>query len=320
MRTDNRFLVLCTLGGLVTVASCTLITDVDRTKITDDAGVPEGGQGASGGTGGTTGGSGGKGGTTGGSSGSSQGGQGGEAGDGATGGTGGSGGTTGGTGGTTAGSSGKGGTGGATGGTGGTAGMSGDGGEAGADPVCGNASVDSGEACDDGNQNACGTCSSNCSAARTIPTSADGALVINPATFFADGDTFTLNDGTNSPTTFELECDPIADCAGDPNAAAGVASGNVAVAFGAANFDGTTDGEEFRDLIITAIQGVATGLDTAASDAGLSTPTVALSDVTAVSETVGNPGFVATVRCGAGVGCATGADCLSGDCDSGSCN
>ncbi len=87
MRTDNRLLVLCSLGGLLTALSCTLITDVNRTKIPLDAGSTEGGQPGSGGTTGGTSGSGTGGSTMGGSSGSgtggtnTQGGMGGEGGD-----------------------------------------------------------------------------------------------------------------------------------------------------------------------------------------------------------------------------------------------
>jgi hypothetical protein len=54
MRTDNRSLVLATLGGLCTAMACTLVTDVDRQKIKPPTGN-EGGQGASGGTGGASG-------------------------------------------------------------------------------------------------------------------------------------------------------------------------------------------------------------------------------------------------------------------------
>ena len=58
MHTDNRSLVLATLGGLCTAMACTLIADVDRQQIKPPPNG-EGGQGASGGSAGK-GGSGGK--------------------------------------------------------------------------------------------------------------------------------------------------------------------------------------------------------------------------------------------------------------------
>ncbi len=61
MRTLNPSLALASLVGFLTAASCTLITDVDRTKIPTDAGA-EGGSPGTGGSGGK-GGSSGKGGT-----------------------------------------------------------------------------------------------------------------------------------------------------------------------------------------------------------------------------------------------------------------
>jgi hypothetical protein len=108
MRTLKPTLALASLVGFFTAASCTLITDVDRTKIPTDTGPAAGAPG----TGGMSGG----GGTTGGTSGSS-----GEGGQNPTGGTGGGAGeTSGGTGGNTGATGGTGGTGGGTGGTGGT--------------------------------------------------------------------------------------------------------------------------------------------------------------------------------------------------------
>src|SRR5512144_1392329 len=52
MRTINPSLALASLVGFLTAASCTLITDVDRTKIPTDAGA-EGGSPGTGGTGAT---------------------------------------------------------------------------------------------------------------------------------------------------------------------------------------------------------------------------------------------------------------------------
>ena len=78
MRMLNPSLAVVSLLGFLTAASCTLITDVDRTKIPTDAGVPQAGETGMGGTGGSAGetgngGTGNKGGTgaTGGDSGAS---------------------------------------------------------------------------------------------------------------------------------------------------------------------------------------------------------------------------------------------------------
>jgi hypothetical protein len=55
MRMLNPSLAAVSLLGFLTAASCTLITDVDRTKIPTDAGAPTGGMGATGGTSGDSG-------------------------------------------------------------------------------------------------------------------------------------------------------------------------------------------------------------------------------------------------------------------------
>jgi hypothetical protein len=122
MRMFNPHFVLVSALGLLTAASCTLITDVDRKKIPPpDTGSPEGGQGASGGSAGR----GGTGGT---------GGSGGDAGDGA--GQGGSGGSSG----EASGGAGESGAGSGGGGTGGGAGEAGNAGAGGVVPVCTKAS------------------------------------------------------------------------------------------------------------------------------------------------------------------------------------
>lgn len=79
MRTLNPSFALASVFGFLMAASCTLITDVDRTKIPTDAG-PQGGETATGGTGGKGGssGKGGSGGAMGGSSGTATGGSGGQ--------------------------------------------------------------------------------------------------------------------------------------------------------------------------------------------------------------------------------------------------
>jgi cysteine-rich repeat protein len=300
MRTDNRSLVLATLGGLFTAMACTLITDVDRQKIQPPTG--EGGEGASGGSSGKggAGGTAGKGGSAGkagsagtggaGSGGTSQGGESGEGGVPATGGTGG-------------------------GGTGGTGGMdvAGAGGESGAAAVCGNGVMESGEACDDGNTASCGTCSADCAATRTIPAGSDASLTIGAGTNIADGDTITINDGSDT-AVLEFECDPVGDC---PGATDGVTSGNIEVTFNATNFDGLNDATEYRDILIAAID--AAGLLTDADDGGASPATVSLTGVEAISDTVGAPTFESAARCRATRTCSTDNVCLSNDCSAGVC-
>jgi cysteine-rich repeat protein len=305
MRTDNRSLVLATLGGLCTAMACTLITDVDRQKIKPPAPSGEGGEGATGGSSGNAGrgGSAGKGGD-GGSSGSGtagtapQGGQGAEAGEGGAPSTGG---TSGGAG---------------TNATGGTAGIdvAGAGGEAGAPAICGNGVAETGEACDDGNTSSCGTCSADCTAPRVIPTGADASITIGAGTNIADGDTITIDDGTNT-AVLEFECDPAAGCPGGTD---GVSGSNIEVPFSSVNFDGTSDDTEYRDLLITAIN--AAGLMTDATDGGSAPATVELVNVSAISDTVGAPTFATAARCRATRGCNGDNVCLSNSCTAGECD
>jgi hypothetical protein len=127
MRMFNPHFVLVSALGLLTAASCTLITDVDRKKIPPPDTSPEGGQGASGGSAGK----GGSGGT---------GGSGGDAGDGAQGGSGGSSGDRAGGAGESGAAGNSGGTGGTGGSSGGGAGEAGNAGAGGVLPVCTKAS------------------------------------------------------------------------------------------------------------------------------------------------------------------------------------
>jgi cysteine-rich repeat protein len=283
------------LGGLSTAMACTLIADVDRQKIKPPP-SGEGGQGASGGSSGR-GGSGGKGGTAG----KGGGGAGGTAGGNA-GGSGGKGGTAGG-GGTLGGQSGEAGEGGGD--------VGGAGGESGAPAVCGNGVMEGGEACDDGNTASCGTCSADCAEARIIPVGFDGSITIGPGTNIADGDTVTINDGTDS-AVLEFECDPIGDC---PGGTAGVGVGNIAVTFNSANFDGVNDADEYRDLLIAAIDGAGLTIDAADGGSGV----VTLDGVVTVSDTVGAPTFVPAARCRATRGCVADQVCLSNDCSANVC-
>jgi cysteine-rich repeat protein len=345
MRKSSSSYPLLSLAGLLLAGSCSIIAEVDRTKIPTDGGPPpEGGQ-SSGGTSNTGGSSAGKGGTPG------------------TGGTSDTGGT--------AGASGAGGDGGETGGTGGDAGA-GDGGDAGGGmggagaggeggsggPICGDGNIDGNEecddghaaangdgcsiscivepgwecpgtpsvcvadrcgdrlavddeVCDDGNANACGTCSVNCGTA-TPAAAATGSISPGAAADLADGDTFTLNDGTNPAVVFEFDETP-----GD-----GVTGSNVAVVF-----DPAGTATELQTAIRTAINGVTTAPALAITAANGTAPNVNLTNdvaalagnqTTAKSIASGTSTFAITNMtggaandCTTGTGCASDNDCVT---------
>ena len=343
MRKPYPFYSLLTLGGLFLAGSCSIIAEVDRTKIPTDGGTtPEGGQGsgATSGAGGSKAGSSGSG-PTGGTSG--EGGMGGEPGGG---------------------TSGTGGAGGEPGGSGGEpGGMGGDGGEP-PIPACGDGTIDLGEdcddnvtppgggdgcsvtcqqeagwtctetpsicvaalcgdrivagaeACDDGNNLACGTCTVGCS---TSITAAAATGTITPGAGapgdLLDDETFTLNDGTHPAVVFEFD----EAASGD-----GVTTGRIAIAFDVA---GTPDA--LQAAIIAAINGVADTTLAITAAPGTAVPNVALTNQVpgtagnqTSGETVANATFMisamaggAARNCAVGVGCNVAADCLSGICD-----
>ncbi len=68
---------------------------------------------------------------------------------------------------------------------------------------CGDGKKDPGEACDDGNKNACGTCSADCS--RVQLNKGFGRITIHDVSDIADGDTFSLSDGLVPRVTFEFD-------------------------------------------------------------------------------------------------------------------
>ncbi len=70
---------------------------------------------------------------------------------------------------------------------------------------CGNGIVDPGEACDDGNTDACGRCDATCSTYRF--TEATGHIVVAPGDYIKDGETFSLSDGNSRhlPIIFEFD-------------------------------------------------------------------------------------------------------------------
>jgi cysteine-rich repeat protein len=346
MRKSYPSYSLITLSGLVFAGSCSIIAEVDRTKIPQDGTPSDGGQ-STGGTAGTSGTAGG------GTGGTPMGGTSGDAGGGGepSGGT-----TAGGTGGDAGGGmggAGMGGAGDAGGGVGGDPGPECGNGETEAPETCddGDMPPASGdgcddtcteepgwnctgrpsnciaaacgdriqagaEQCDDGNVSGCGTCSMTCGA-NTPSARATGSITLGataPADI-ADGDYFTLNDGLNTtPTEFEFDLLP----ADNGITRAGAIEINVDTS--------QTDAVALRAAIVAAINGVTTTLLITAGGTGA--PIVLTNDnpgtqgnqttgdfVTATSFTISTTmSGGAAHDCPAGTGCAVDADCLNGDC------
>jgi cysteine-rich repeat protein len=334
MRKPYPFYSLLTLGGLFLAGSCSIIAEVDRTKIPQDGGTtPEGGQGSGGtnGTGGSKGGSSGAGGNTGGTSGTS-----GEAGMGGE----------------------PGGAAGAPGGAAGApGGMGGDGGEP-PIPVCGDGTIDVGigeecddhddppagsdgcsatcdeepgwdctmtpsvcvaaacgdrivagaEVCDDGNNNACGTCNVGCGTSTTAAAAA-GSVTPQTAATLPDGATFILNDGFNPAVTFEFDSNDDVT--------------NTATLIAIDYTTATTD-LELRTAIVTAVNGVAGTLFITASNGTAPAATLTHDRMSSIGNIAITPSSGVTVvgmtgglagNCAAGMGCNVDTDCASNDCD-----
>jgi len=351
MRKSYSFYSLLTLSSVFLFGNCSIIAEVDRTKIPQDGGQPEGGEGQTGGSGGSRGGTGGRGGTAG-AAGAGDGGMGGDAG-GDTGGTSTGGDAGAGMGGTDMGGAGMGGAG--DGGTGGSmdpecgdstidtgencddGDMTGGDGcsatcqeEAGFDcgtsepsvctPVCGDGMVVTGEACDDGNSLSCGTCAGNAqgtvAGCTTVvgPAAATGSITTVAFNLLRDGTTFTLNDGYSAATTFEFDSDSPGNATGTP----------IDIS------TGVTDDATLQAAIIAAINAVGDTLRITAS--GGTAPQVILThdrmtsagtqainkggpdsgaDVTVTGMAGGRAG-----NCLATEPCASDADCKSLDCNS----
>lgn len=176
--------------------------------------------------------------------------------------------------------------------------------------VCGDGAVDlPWESCDDGNTGGCGTCSSNCQTAHSA--AATGYLVAVAGGQLADGETFTLNDGSQSHV-FELDFD------------FSVLPGNVPVSIA-----GTDTAGQVGTKIATAIDAVTAGLQAACNGSAL------VRIVHGRATSLGNQFILETVAspelevgglaggqggdCPAGVGCVSGDDCASGICEAGAC-
>jgi cysteine-rich repeat protein len=181
--------------------------------------------------------------------------------------------------------------------------------------LCGDGQVETaaGEACDDGNTSACGTCSADC---LTITSSmATGKIITADAvgTNIMDGDTFTLVDGSKL-NTFEF--------------GSIVSAGHIPIRFSAGD-----TAAKVADAIIMAI---ITKSTTAITISGGSGATIILTNGRATSlgnQQIGRTGGIATSftfigmsggqggDCDPGVGCKTGDDCTTGACNSmGRCN
>jgi cysteine-rich repeat protein len=179
----------------------------------------------------------------------------------------------------------------------GTAGSLPGGGAGGQAALCGNGVVDTGEVCDDGNALACGTCDSTCQIVQSAP--ATGQIEAAPRNLLVDEtDTFTLDDGVNTPTVFEF------DTAGDGCAAAGAECIDVS---------GVNSAPDVADAIATAINDVGGTLLITASVTGGTRVSLANDEPGAfgnqpITEDVADITFVVD-----GMDGALGADCDTGD-------
>ncbi len=112
-----------------------------------------------------------------------------------------------------------------------------------------------------------------------VSAAASGTINVVAGASLVDGETFTLNDGVNTPTVFEFDDD------------ASVTAGNVAVAF-----TGGDTTAQVRDAIIAAIAGVGAGLAITASSGGaaavhLVNDALGVAGNQSITETVANAGF-----------------------------
>lgn len=118
----------------------------------------------------------------------------------------------------------------------------------------------------------------------TVPAgvAATGTIVVVAGSALVDGETFTINDGYNTPTVFEFD------------SGGGVGGGNVAVPF-----TGGDSAATVKASVISAINGVTTALRVTASDGGGSTVNLTAdfkgtASNNAVTDTVADGGFSTT--------------------------
>ena len=181
-------------------------------------------------------------------------------------------------------------------------------------PYCSDGTTTCPEVCDDGNTDACGTCSATCSAQQPAA-HATGLIVAVDGASLADGETFTLDDGIGTVVTFEF------DVASD-----GVEDGNTAI---------NVSGAEPASSMATKIQAAINDHPDLQIDAEAISNVVSLTNQRASSlgnepivRNVSDPDFFVTGMgggaggdCGEGVGCATDSDCTPGlVCVNNTCN
>jgi cysteine-rich repeat protein len=184
-------------------------------------------------------------------------------------------------------------------------------------PFCGDGTVSGSEACDDRNANACGTCNASCTANQPLA-AATGTIRTESEQNVADGETFTLNDGT----TAVVFCFKTAAM----NSACTMSQVAIDV-----SETGNLNTSAMGDAIVSAINGAA-GFGITASKRG-NQPFVGLTNDeiggrgnVAGSETVADADFVLTgmasgggADCPVTIGCNTGNDCASGTCTANAC-
>jgi|GEM_PF-2710025 len=172
-------------------------------------------------------------------------------------------------------------------------------------PVCGNGTQESGEACDDFNNNNCGSCNAGCTAVQT-PTAATGSItVVAAASLMAGTDQFTIDDGFNAATMFTF------NTAGSPPII---------------DISAATTADDVKTATINAINAIGATLQVTASDGGTGVVTLTHDRLSSagnqnVTESVSDAGFMVSGLsggvagdCPATTGCNNNDDCLSGSC------
>lgn len=183
-------------------------------------------------------------------------------------------------------------------------------------PVCGNAELEDGETCDDGNLLSCGTCDSACENVQLAP--ATGSITAAPRSQLDEADTFTINDGVNSPIVFAFDIDPGGGCtAAGYDVCVNLLTANSADDVALALSDAINDVGATLLITASAPSGSAVNLthdeDGVQGNQPLGENVAA--DPFAVEGMAGGLGY----DCPAGTGCAVPEDCASGACTAGLC-
>jgi cysteine-rich repeat protein len=189
-------------------------------------------------------------------------------------------------------------------------------------PHCGDGIVDSGsEVCDDGNADACGSCSATCS--QVTSSQAIGFIVPPAGGALDDGETFTLDDGINPPTVFQFQAVEVLH--------AGLTGGNVIISFSGTDTDAVI-GEAIAAAILQrhtdGLLLIAPVTDPDNTDDALvllrHDRFTALGNHQ-IASTVSSAGFLTIGMaggkggdCNDGTGCTRDADCASNFCDTSS--